>query len=110
MSRPDDGWREKQGLEVRSARDGTALKGWLDSGNYALNWAVSGRLLRGYPLGHTVEIFGDPSTRKSFLVAGALAMAQAVGGVGLLDVAETPGRFQTTGASCGTIMLWTRIR
>lgn len=78
----------KSGLEVSSAADALQVKGWLDSGNYALNWAMSGRLLRGYPLGHTVEIFGDPSTGKSFLVARALAMVQAAGGVALLDDTE----------------------
>lgn len=79
---------QAQGLQVRSARDGLQVKGWLDTGNYALNWAISGRLLRGYPLGHTVEIFGDPGTGKSFLISRAIAMAQAAGGVALLDDVE----------------------
>ncbi len=78
----------KQGLEVKSARDALQVKGWLSTGNYALNWAISGQLLRGYPLGHTGEIFGDPSTGKSFLAARALAMVQAQGGVALLDDTE----------------------
>jgi recombination protein RecA len=78
----------QQKLEVRSARDALQVKGWLDTGNYALNWAVSGRLTRGYPLGHTVEIFGDPSTGKSYLLARALAMVQAAGGYALLDDVE----------------------
>lgn len=76
------------GADVSSARDALQVRGWLDSGNYALNWAMSGRLLRGYPLGHTVEIFGDPSTGKSFLVARAIARAQEAGGVALLDDTE----------------------
>lgn len=79
---------KSQKLEVRSARDALQVRGWLDTGNYALNWAISGQLLRGYPLGHTVEIFGDPSTGKSFLVARALAMAQEQDGVALLDDTE----------------------
>lgn len=79
---------ERQGLTVRTTRDALAVQDWLDTGNYALNWCISGRLLRGYPLGHTVEIFGDPSTGKSFLVARALAMAQARAGVALLDDTE----------------------
>lgn len=77
-----------QGLSVRTATDGLQVQGWLDSGNYALNWAISGRLLRGYPLGHSGEVFGDPSTGKSFLLARALGMAQAAGGVALLDDVE----------------------
>ena len=92
MSKKDQqswlGALEKQGLEVKSARDALQVKGWLDTGNYALNWAISGRLLRGYPLGHTGEIFGDPSTGKSFLAARALAMVQKEGGVALLDDTE----------------------
>lgn len=78
----------ESGLEIRSARDAVAVPGWLDTGNYALNWAISGRLLAGYPLGHTTEIFGDPSTGKSFLIARAIAMAQAKNGVALLDDTE----------------------
>ncbi len=77
-----------QKLDVKSARDALQVKGWLDTGNYALNWAISGRLLRGYPLGHTCEIFGDPGTGKSFLVARAIAAVQNAGGVALLDDTE----------------------
>lgn len=76
------------GLEVKSARDACQVKGWLDTGCWALNWAISGRLQWGYPLGHTIEIFGDPSTGKSFLIARAIAMAQAAKGEGLLDDTE----------------------
>lgn len=77
-----------QGLEVRTARDAATVVGWLDTGNYALNWAISSRFNRGYPLGHTVEVFGDPSTGKSFILARAIARAQSAGGVALLDDTE----------------------
>jgi recombination protein RecA len=95
-----------QGLEVHSARDAIKVMGWLDTGCYALNWAISGRFLWGYPLGHTVEIFGDPSTGKSFLVARALARAQAQEGVTLLD--DTEGAYnldwmQTLGIDTGRL-------
>jgi recombination protein RecA len=89
----------KQKLEVKSAADALQVKGWLDTGNYALNWAISGRLLNGYPLGHTVEIFGDPATGKSFLIARAIAMAQAAGGVAMLD--DTEGAYNL--AHIGTL-------
>ncbi len=80
---------QAQDLEVRSIRNAAAVTGWLDTGNYALNWAISGRFLRGYPLGHSVEMFGDPSTGKSYLVARALAMLQEqANGVALLDDTE----------------------
>lgn len=77
-----------QKLEARSARDALKVHGWLDTGNYALNWAISGRLAGGYPLGHCGEIFGDPATGKSYLAARAIAMAQEQKGVALLDDAE----------------------
>lgn len=90
MSKKNDwiGALSSSGLKVKSAHDALQVKGWLDTGNYALNWAISGYLLRGYPLGHCGEIFGDPGTGKSYLAARALAMAQANGGVALLDDTE----------------------
>lgn len=91
MAKKKSGWLEAlagAGLEVKSARDALQVKGFLDTGCYALNWAISGRLLGGYPLGHCGEIFGDPSTGKSFLAARAIAMMQAAGGLALLDDAE----------------------
>lgn len=78
----------KQGLTVYSARDACAVQGWLDTGNYALNYAISGQFLQGYPLGHMVEIFGDPSTGKSYLITRAISSVQTAGGVALLDDTE----------------------
>jgi len=77
-----------QKLEVQSAREAATVTGWLDTGNYALNWAISGRFDGGFPFGHSVEISGDPSTGKSYLIARALAMVQAMGGVALVDDTE----------------------
>lgn len=85
------GWMaalESQDLEVTNARDALQVRGYLDSGCYALNWAISGRLQRGWPLGHTGVIAGDPSTGKSFVAARAIALCQEQGGVALLDDAE----------------------
>ena len=78
----------KHGLDVSSAAEAAQVTGWLSTGNYALNWAVSGRFDRGWPLGHLVEIFGDYSTGKSFVVLRAIAEAQKAGGVALLDDTE----------------------
>lgn len=94
-------WMEalgKAGLEIKSGRDALRVKGWLDTGNYALNWAISGRLLRGYPQGHSVELFGDPGTGKSYLVTRALAMAQEQGGVAFLDDTERAYNLEHTEA------------
>lgn len=82
---------DNEGLEFTSAREAGEVEGWLNTGNYALNYVISNRLQRGYPLGHTVEIFGDPSTGKSFLVKRAIAEAQRAGGAAFLD--DTEGAF-----------------
>lgn len=62
--------------------------GWFDTGNYALNWAVSNRLLGGYPVGSSVELFGESNTGKSFLIQRAIAQVHAEGGFAVLDDAE----------------------
>lgn len=94
------------GLHVKSARDALQITGYLDSGNYALNWAVSGKLLGGYPLGHCGEIFGDPGTGKSYVATRAIAMAQKMGGVVLLDDVEgayNEERAQSIGVDVDTL-------
>lgn len=75
-------------LGIQTAAESSQVAGWLDTGNLALNWAISSRFSRGYPVGHVGEIYGDPSTGKSFLIARAIAMVQKAGGVALLDDAE----------------------
>jgi recombination protein RecA len=52
------------------------IKNWVDTGNYALNRIVSGDYLKGYPCGKIVELFGDPSTGKSFFIYKAIANFQ----------------------------------
>ena len=49
---------------------------WVDTGNYALNRIISGDYLKGYPGGKIVEIFGDPSAGKSFLIMQAIGNFQ----------------------------------
>jgi len=61
---------------------------FLDSGNYALNYVMSGDLRKGYPIGRVVEIFGDPSTGKSLCIYTAIAEFQRRGGVVILDDTE----------------------
>lgn len=79
---------QQNGLNVAAGSDVESINGWIDTGNYALNWAVSSRFSRGWPLGRIVEIFGDNSTGKSFLVLRALAQAQLEGGFAFLDDTE----------------------
>lgn len=107
MAPKKTGWLDAlagTGLSVRSARDAAQVVGWLDTGNFALNWAISGRFGRGYPLGHTVEIFGDPSTGKTFLLARAIAMVQEMGrniGEALLDDTERAWNLEWVGQALG---------
>jgi recombination protein RecA len=49
---------------------------WIDTGSYALNKIISGDYLKGYPRGKIVEIFGDTSAGKSYLVSLAIANFQ----------------------------------
>jgi RecA/RadA recombinase len=87
----------KDGLTVKDAHSEAEVKGWVTTGNYALNWAVSGRFSRGYPLGRIVEWFGDPSTGKSYLVAAAMREFQKIGAVTGLD--DTEGAFNNAWAA-----------
>jgi len=81
-----------QTLPFESAREAAATVGFLHSGNYVLDYVVSGRLYNGgWPLGHVTEIYGAQSTGKSFLINRAIAQAQRQGGDALLD--DTEGAF-----------------
>jgi recombination protein RecA len=82
---------QKAGLEVGPASEDAKEKGYLNTGNLALNWIISGKFQGGWPLGAVAEIFGDPSTGKSFIISRAIAQALQGGGVALLD--DTEGAF-----------------
>jgi len=72
----------KTGVEV-------PVREWVTSGNYALDWAISGKLVGGgFPVGRVVEIFGDPSTGKSVLLMNAMKATQDLGGEAFYDDPE----------------------
>ena len=78
-----------KGLSLQTAEDAITVHGWLSTGNYALNWAVSDRFAaRGWPLGCVVELFGDESTGKTFLLLRAVTEAQRSGGLAVFDDVE----------------------
>jgi RecA/RadA recombinase len=53
---------------------------WISSGNYALNYAISGDFYKGVPLGKVTMFAGQPGSGKSFICAGNIVRnAQAVG-------------------------------
>lgn len=76
-----------------SAREGGKVVDWVSTGNYALNWAISNRFNRGYPLGHVVEIFGVESTGKSLLMARAISEFQKAFGDGWTFLDDTENAF-----------------
>jgi recombination protein RecA len=61
---------------------------FLDTGNYALNYIVSGDPKKGWPGGMISELFGDPSTGKTLLILKACAAMQALGGQVIVFDAE----------------------
>jgi len=61
---------------------------WLDTENHALNYVVSGDYTKGLPFGRVIELFGEPSTGKSFLIYHWVAEVQKMGGVAILDDSE----------------------
>lgn len=78
-----------KGLSLQTAEDAITVHGWMSTGNYALNWAVSNRFAeRGWPLGCVVELFGDESTGKTFLLLRAVTEAQRAGGLAVFDDVE----------------------
>ena len=65
------------------------VREWVTTGNYALDWAISGKLIGGgFPLGRVVEVFGDPSTGKSILLMNVMKATQDLGGEAFYDDPE----------------------
>jgi recombination protein RecA len=48
------------------------IKDYVDTGNLAFNWLISGKLEGGYPVGRITELSGDPSTGKSLFCEMAM--------------------------------------
>ncbi len=70
---------------------GKVIVDWVDTGCYAINRIVSGDYFKGYPCGKIIEVYGDPSTGKSYLIQAAVATWQrkfVEDGFNLLDDVE----------------------
>ncbi len=79
------------GGDISSLSTGAAAqpKVFLDTGNYALNWCLSGKpLTGGVAGGMVVEIFGPNATGKSRIIYQIIASAHKRGGYGILDDTE----------------------
>ena len=54
-------------------------KTWIHTGNFALNKIISGDFLRGFPMGKTMILAGDPGSGKSYMACSIMKNAQALG-------------------------------
>jgi len=54
----------------------STIPGWITTGNYALNWAISKSIFKGLPMGRISIFSGDPATGKSMV---ALSMMREPG-------------------------------
>jgi recombination protein RecA len=61
---------------------------FLSTGNYSLNYIISGDLFGGYCSGLVNELFGDPSTGKTLLLMVAVANMQKMGGLVVVSDVE----------------------
>ena len=52
---------------------------FIDTGNHALNWVVSGDINKGYLVGGITELFGEPSTGKTLVLLTGIRQAQKKG-------------------------------
>lgn len=66
------------------------VKRWVSTQNKSLDWIISGRAdgTGGLPCGRIIELFGDPSSGKSLMLAHILAATQKLGGIPALIDAE----------------------
>lgn len=56
------------GMHIESLEDLDFAPFYISTGNYALNWAISGKLLTGgIPAGKIIEVYGPPSSGKSLI-------------------------------------------
>lgn len=55
-------------IDVESLEEHDFFPGYLDSGSFALNWAISGQLNGGFPMTKCMEMYGDPGSGKSLML------------------------------------------
>lgn len=86
--------KEKEAIdlikEIAAATDGQVLTDvgivpyWIDTGNFALNWAISGRFMGGgFPGGRIIEAFGPEASGKSLLGYCFLGAVQRMDGIAI---------------------------
>lgn len=92
---------EKSGVIIRDLSKESTISEWIDTGVYALNGIISGRLIGGgVPSGRLMEIAGLSGTGKSFLMRRIAKGAQDTGHLVIYidtENAETVEGFQNSG-------------
>ena len=92
---------EKMGVINRDLSKESTISEWIDTGVYALNGIISGRLIGGgVPAGRMMEIAGLSGTGKSFLMRRIAKGAQDTGHLVIYidtENAETVEGFQNSG-------------
>jgi len=78
----------KKKVKTVLTKDDLKIPFFLDSGNYALNYILSGSFFKGWPGGRVVELFGDPSAGKTLLMTHAIRAIQRRGGIAIIDDVE----------------------
>lgn len=54
---------------------------WISTGNYALNYLISGDFYKGVPLGKVTMLAGESGSAKSFIASGALVKSAQENGI-----------------------------
>lgn len=92
---------EKMGVITRDLSKESTISEWIDTGVYALNGIISGRMVGGgVPVGRMMEIAGLSGTGKSFLMRRIAKGAQDTGHLVIYidtENAETVEGFQNSG-------------
>jgi recombination protein RecA len=69
-------------IDVESLDDHDFIPEYLSTGNYALNWALSGKMTDGgVPMTKVFEMFGDPGSGKSLMLVKLAGEAIRKGGI-----------------------------
>lgn len=69
MGQLDEFVKKDLKVEINSLSEVAFVPGYIDTGNYALNWSISGDMLNGgIPRTKIVEWYGDPGVGKTLLL------------------------------------------
>lgn len=104
--------QEQNRLVPGSAAAGTemfaAVNNWISTGSLILDTVISNKRTGGWPVGRTIELFGEESIGKSTLIYSGMAGVQKQGGVAIYYDVEQAGSkemMQACGVNLGRIII-----